>query len=185
MGARSKAGKWANDFSPERPQHSRQPIPRLPCALGRTRAIEGGINGGRYERGAEAWVRGHADDSATQHEQVIPPLPRRREPNFVGRIVARTVSGIVGRSNPSTCKRMRFLVAQRACVGMTSRGGVRGPADDSATQHEQVISPLPRRREPNFVGRIVGQIVGRTVGRSSPSNHKRMRFLVARRALSE
>jgi hypothetical protein len=38
-----------------------------------------------------------------------------REPNFVGRIV--------GRSNPLTYKRMRFLVARRAFVGMTSRGG--------------------------------------------------------------
>ena len=38
-----------------------------------------------------------------------------REPNFVGRIVCR--------SNPFTYKRMRFLVARRAFVGMTSRGG--------------------------------------------------------------
>ena len=36
-------------------------------------------------------------------------------------------------------------------------------------------------REPNFVGRIVGRIVGR----SNPFTYKRMRFLVARRALSE
>jgi hypothetical protein len=141
------------------------------------RACVGMTNGGGGAR-TRGWF-GHS--TRTNH----PPAPAAAGAQFVGRIVGRTVSGIVGRSNPSTCKRMRFLVAQRACVGMTSRGGVRGHADDSATQHEQVISPLPRRREPNFVGRIVGQIVGRTVGRSSPSNHKRMRFLVARRALSE
>jgi hypothetical protein len=69
----------------------------------------------------------------------------------------------------------------KGSVGMTSRGGgarTRGWFGHSTrTSHP----PAPAAAGAQFVGRIVGRIVGR----SNPFTYKRMRFLVARRALSE
>jgi hypothetical protein len=80
-------------------------IPRRP------KGSVGMTSGGEGAR-TRGWF-GHS--TRTNH----PPAPAAAGAQFVGRIVGR----IVGRNNPLTYKRMRFLLARRACVGMTSGGG--------------------------------------------------------------
>jgi hypothetical protein len=150
---------WQNCWQKQSLNLQADEIPRRP------KGSVGMTNGGGGAR-IRGWF-GHS--TRTSH----PPAPAGAGAQFVGRIVGR----IVGRSNPSTYKRMRFLVARWACVGMTSGGeGARTRGwfgHSTRTNHP----PAPAAAGAQFVGRIVG--------RSNPSNYKRMRFLVARRALSE